>query len=63
MKLKQKSEMERGERARPLPTTFLKGPKLGSLGVFVFGIPGFSQARSGGAPGLPVLPGFRLCVA
>lgn len=43
--------MERGERARPLPTTFLKGPKLGSLGVFVFGIPGFSQARSGGLQG------------
>lgn len=43
--------MERGERARPLPTTFLKGPKLGSLGVFVFGIPGFSLARSGGLQG------------
>lgn len=35
------------ERERPLPTTFLKGPKLGSLGVFVFGIPGFSLVRSG----------------
>lgn len=43
--------MEGGERARPLPTTFLKGPKLGSLGVFVFGIPGFSLARSGGLQG------------
>lgn len=47
MKLKQKSERER----RPLPTTFLKRPKLGSLGVFVFGIPGFSLARSGGLQG------------
>lgn len=46
MKLKQKSERE-----RPLPTTFLKGPKLGSLGVFVFGIPGFSLVRSGGLQG------------
>lgn len=39
------------ERERPLPTTFLKGPKLGSLGVFVFGIPGFSLVRSGGLQG------------
>lgn len=46
MKLKQKSET-----GKKRETTFLKGPKLGSLGVFVFGIPGFSPVRTGGLQG------------